>query len=67
MKISLIYLIFKRSTPTQEELNQILLKYGAEKLRCRLSDISWFMRERNQYIAVKANLEDKCKGSFFES
>jgi REP element-mobilizing transposase RayT len=57
----------KRSTPTQEELNQILLKYGAEELRRRLSDISWFMRELNQYIAVKANREDKCKGSFFES
>ena len=30
------------------------------------SDISWFMWELNQYIADKANREDKCKGSFFE-
>ena len=44
-----------------------IFKYDIEELRSRLSDISWFMRELNQYIAVRANLEDKCKGSFFES
>jgi hypothetical protein len=57
----------KKSKPTQDDLDQTLLKYDIEELRSRLSDISWFMRELNQYIAVRANLEDKCKGSFFES
>jgi hypothetical protein len=56
-----------RSTPTQEDLDQTLLRYDTEELRKRLSDISWFMRELNQYIAVKANREDNCKGAFIES
>jgi hypothetical protein len=57
----------KRITPTKEELDKIILKYDMKELRSRLSDISWFMRELNQYIAVRANREDNCKGSFFES
>ena len=56
----------KRITPTKDDLDQTLIKYNVEKLRSRLSDFSWFMRELNQYIAVRANLEDNCKGSFFE-
>jgi hypothetical protein len=57
----------KRNTPSKEELEYLLLKHEADELRSRLSDISWFMWELNQYIAVKANREDKCKGAFFES
>ena len=66
--------LFKGTLLTQRALNQEPLKpYEAamvesciQEYRRRLMDISWFMRSLNEFIARKANAEDKCTGRFWE-
>ena len=57
------YLAGVELTPAQ----MIIVYELAETYRERLSSISWFMKLLNQYIALKANREDNCKGKFWES
>ena len=46
--------------------HHLLINEIVDKWRERLADISWYMRTLNQFIACKANAEDKCKGRFWE-
>ena len=49
---------------TQGEL--ITLHETIARYRVRLHDISWLMRNLNEYIAREANKEDDCTGRFWE-
>jgi REP element-mobilizing transposase RayT len=53
-----------RNLLTDAELYTI--KQTADVYRCRLFDISWFMRILNEGIARQANEEDNCTGRFWE-
>jgi REP element-mobilizing transposase RayT len=44
-----------------------VLQQRIEVWRGRLSDISWFMKQLNESIARAANIEDSCKGRFWEA
>ena len=45
---------------------QLMVDETIKVVRQRLYDISWFMRELNEYIAREANQEDGCTGRFWE-
>ncbi len=55
---------FKLETVSEGEM--LFIQNILEKWRERLIDISWLMRGVNEYIARKANQEDKCTGRFWE-
>ena len=42
------------------------IKMFVQKWRERLYDISWFMKNLNEFIARAANKEDNCTGKFWE-
>lgn len=48
------------------EGEQFTLEETVTIYRQRLYDISWFMRNLNEYIAREANKEDECTGRFWE-
>ncbi len=59
------YLSEQRSEMSESEL--FMVEELAVVYRERLSDLSWFMKNLNEYIARKANKEDRVKGHFWES
>ncbi|MDK1286829.1 transposase [Pseudoalteromonas umbrosa] len=56
------YLLGKILTETE----QLFVSELIEKWRARLYDISWYMKNLNEYIAKKANKEDNCTGKYWE-
>jgi REP element-mobilizing transposase RayT len=59
--------LFAQDASEHEHLTGKQLKDKICVWRQRLMDISWFMKCLNQPIALLCNLEDKCKGHFWES
>jgi REP element-mobilizing transposase RayT len=63
--LSPIVVRWQKGELTSDTQKEVALSIIAE-WRSRLSSISWFMRCLNEFIARKANKEDKCTGRFWE-
>jgi REP element-mobilizing transposase RayT len=72
--ISLWHTLYKGTLITQKRMRDEALSPGEEvtlqdtikAYRNRLHNISWFMRNLNEFIAREANKEDGCTGRFWE-
>jgi len=51
------------AVPAQRAVAEEMIELRRE----RLTDLSWFMKCLNEFIARKANLEDQCTGHFWQS
>lgn len=59
------YLTEERQQMGQGEQQQV--EQLADEYRKRLCDLSWFMKNLNEFISRKANAEENVKGHFWES
>jgi hypothetical protein len=72
--LALWHTLYKGTLLTQKFMRDEALSQGQfitlhetiEEYRSRLHDISWLMRNLNEYIAREANKEDGCTGRFWE-
>lgn len=55
-----------KGAPDVEMLHVEVADKLIEQYRHQLADISWFMRCLNEYLARRANIEEGCKGRFWE-
>jgi hypothetical protein len=55
------------ASPNKNQSTQIVTPEEMEEHRKKLIDISTFMGALNEFLARKSNVEDECKGRFWES
>jgi uncharacterized protein YbgA (DUF1722 family) len=71
--LALWHTVYKGTLLTQKFMRDVTLSQGElislnetiETYRKSLYDISWLMRNLNEYIAREANKEDNCSGRFY--